>query len=391
MAETVVIAEEAAENTGYRFSWGLAIAGGVAATAVIFFLLTLGSGFGLLLVHPVTHAGPSLPTFLTGGAIYFFAAQAFGFAVGGHLAGRLLGPIVESGIQEEFRAAAHGFVAWAVTILATLTVVAIIGLSAAGTGATTAALYGALPAGNDESRTAAGMSSTASYLVDVLFRPATNPSAASLEVPRATRAADEGNADAGNGLDARAILIDQQTTAPQTPDSGSAAASSAPAQPNTSTTDDEAAGPAGAAPVAPQPSQSTAPYSDVQSQVPPADSGTVTSVPATTVVSTDPRGEARRILEASILRGEQMTPDDHNRLIALVTMQAGIPNAQAAARIDAMMSDIQTKTKHDADIARKAASYASLWIALSLLFGAIVSVFAAVSARMEDDRDAVRV
>jgi hypothetical protein len=88
MAETVVIAEEQPQNSGYRFSWGLAIAGGVAATAVTFFLLTLGAGFGLLLVNPVTHAGPSLPTFLTGGAIYFFVAQAFGFAVGGHMADR---------------------------------------------------------------------------------------------------------------------------------------------------------------------------------------------------------------------------------------------------------------------------------------------------------------
>ena len=118
MAETVVFADEQPENTGYRFSWSLAFAGGVAATAVTFFLLTLGAGFGLLLVIPVAHASPSLPTFLTGGAIYFFVAQAFGFAVGGHLAGRLLGPIVESEIQEEFRAAAHGFVAWAVSVLA---------------------------------------------------------------------------------------------------------------------------------------------------------------------------------------------------------------------------------------------------------------------------------
>ena len=57
MTDTVVIAEQGDENTGYRFSWGLAIAGGVAATAVTFFLLTLGAGFGLLLVNPVTHSG----------------------------------------------------------------------------------------------------------------------------------------------------------------------------------------------------------------------------------------------------------------------------------------------------------------------------------------------
>ena len=86
----------------------------------------------------------------------------------------------------------------------------------------------------------------------------------------------------------------------------------------------------------------------------------------------------------------RLAPDDHNRLIALVTQQVGIPNTQAASRIDQMMADIQAKTKHAADFARKAASYASLWIALSLLFGAIVAVFAAISARREDDRDGLR-
>ena len=84
MTGSVVVTDE---NTGIRFSWGLAFAGGVLATVVTLVLLILGSGFGLLLVNPLRHAGPSLPTFLTAGAIYFLAAQAFGFAVGGHLAG----------------------------------------------------------------------------------------------------------------------------------------------------------------------------------------------------------------------------------------------------------------------------------------------------------------
>src|SRR5580693_4519370 len=138
MTDAIVIAESGEQNTGYRFSWGLAIAGGVAATAVTFFLLMLGSGFGLLLVNPAAHSGASAPAFLTGGAIYFFVAQAFGFAVGGHLAGRLLGPVVETRMQEDFRAGAHGLVAWAVTILATLALIALAGLTAASTGATTA-------------------------------------------------------------------------------------------------------------------------------------------------------------------------------------------------------------------------------------------------------------
>jgi hypothetical protein len=279
MTDTVVIAEDS-ENSGARFSWGLAIAGGVAATAVTFFLLTLGSGFGLLLVNPVTHSGPSLPVFLTGGAIYFFAAQAFGFAVGGHLAGRLLGPQFESRIQEDFRAAAHGLVAWAVAILATLSIVVLAGLTAAGSGAATAALYGAATRHSEATPTA--------YLVDVLFRPQSE-----------TR---------------------------------------------------EVASP--------------------------------TAVGA--------RAEAARILDAGMARGEQIAPEDRARLTVLVARDADIPVGQAAERIDRMQADIQAKSKHAADVARKAASFAALWLAFAMLFGAIVSVAAAMFAREEDDRDALR-
>jgi hypothetical protein len=267
MSETIVIAEED-EGTGRGFSWGLAFAGAVAATAVTFFLLTLGSGFGLMLVHPAT---TSAPTFLTGGAIYFLIAQAFGFAVGGHLVGRLMGPIAESHAQEEFRAAAHGFASWAVAVIATLVIVAIAGIAAANnSGLSAAAVYGATAAKTADV-------TPAGYLVDKLFRP---------------------GAPGG-----------------------------------------EAA-----------------------------------------------RGEAARILDAGLARGEQIAPDDRERLGEIVSRQAGISRDAAQARIDAMQADIRARTREAADRARKTASYASLWIAFSLLFGAIVASAAAVMARNEDDR-----
>ena len=121
---------------------------------------------GLLLVHPLTRGAAVVPAFLTGGAIYFFVAQAFGFAVGGHLAGRLLGFEAETPAQEDFRAGAHGFAAWAVTVLATLTMLALAGLTVASTGAATAALYGVTPAAVKTQTT------PTAYLVDQLFRPA---------------------------------------------------------------------------------------------------------------------------------------------------------------------------------------------------------------------------
>lgn len=277
MAETVVITE-GDESSGYRFSWGLAIAGGVASTAVTFFLLSLGAGFGLLLVHPITRSGPSIPAFLTGGAIYFLCAQAFGFAVGGHLAGRLLGPIAESHREEEFRSAAHGLIAWAIAVLATLTVVTLAGLTVASTGAATAALYGAAPA----KVVATGPTA---YLVDVLFRPKSG------ERIRSSSSAD-----------------------------------------------------------------------------------------------TSARAEGGRILDVGLFRGEQLSPDDRDRLVDLVSANAGVSHDAASGRVDAMQADIQAKTRQAADTSRKIASYASIWIALSLLFGALVSIVAAVVARDNEER-----
>ncbi len=275
MSDAVVITEEREESTGYRFSWGLAFAGAFAATAVTFFLLTIGSGVGLLLVNPVTHSGPSTPVFLTGGAIYFFVAQAFGFAVGGHLVGRLLGPLVETNVQEDFRAGAHGITVWAVTVVISVLLVAMAGLTAVHTGSNVATLYGAAASPNAQT------SAPTNYLVDKLYSP-----------------------------------------------TGGVASDSA-------------------------------------------------------------RAEAARILDVDLAHGETLESEDRDRLIVLVARNANISKDEAGARVDAMQADIQGKTRQAADTARKIASYASLWIAFSLLFGLIVAIFSAISARTEDDRESV--
>ncbi|HVW72231.1 MAG TPA: hypothetical protein VHC39_01220 [Rhizomicrobium sp.] len=107
---------------GFRFNWSAVIAGAAVAAATGFFLIMLGAGFGLMLRS-------STGTFLTLGAIWVLAAQAFGFAAGGHVAGRLIGPRLETHREEEFRAGAHGLVMWAITVAAGLVLLA---LAAAG-------------------------------------------------------------------------------------------------------------------------------------------------------------------------------------------------------------------------------------------------------------------
>jgi len=98
------------------------------------------------------------------------------------------------------------------------------------------------------------------------------------------------------------------------------------------------------------------------------------------------RGEATRILDAGLARGEQIVPEDLERLTGLVSKQANLNHDAAALRIAQLQTKVQEDTRHAADIARRRAAYASLWIALSLLFGGIVASVAAVIARNEDDR-----
>jgi hypothetical protein len=100
------------------------------------------------------------------------------------------------------------------------------------------------------------------------------------------------------------------------------------------------------------------------------------------------QAEAARILDAGLVHGEQLGASDRTRLIDIVAAHASVSRDEAAHRIDRMQADVQAKTRHAADVARKIGSYASLWIAFSLLFGAVISMVAAVTARNEDNREA---
>jgi hypothetical protein len=148
------------------FSWGAAIAGAVAATAVSFLLISLGSGIGFLVASPYG-AGPSATTLTAAGAIWIVLAQTWGFAVGGYLAGRLrttAEPVTSD--ETNFRDGAHGFVAWALGVLLTVGMVATAGMFTAGlTGQVASAVA---PAALGQNRTAGGEPSA--YYADALFR-----------------------------------------------------------------------------------------------------------------------------------------------------------------------------------------------------------------------------
>jgi len=128
MTTTTVLSDDTATIVGddaSRFSWGPVVAGAVIATAVTFFLILVGSGLGLALTSARSATGTGLKTFLTLGAIYFVAAQAFGFAIGGHVAGRLMPPAAGDSEEETFRADAHGLAVWALAVVFGLALLAL--------------------------------------------------------------------------------------------------------------------------------------------------------------------------------------------------------------------------------------------------------------------------
>jgi hypothetical protein len=157
MTTTTVLSEDTAtivRDDASRFEWGPVLAGAIVATAIIFFLVTVGAGLGLSLSSARNPTASGLKTFFTLGAAYFLAAQAFGAAVGGYVTGRLMRATPETE-EEHFRADAHGLAVWGLAVVFGLSLLAL----AAGPG---------LSAGV-ASRTAAPPTN---YWADKLFRPA---------------------------------------------------------------------------------------------------------------------------------------------------------------------------------------------------------------------------
>ena len=108
--ERDVIVPEPAELGGTPFSWSAAIAGALAAMAVAFRIVALGSGIGLSFASPFG-SGPSATTLTAAAAVWLVMAQTMGFATGGYLAARLRSPAFDGVVGETtFRDAAEGFV-----------------------------------------------------------------------------------------------------------------------------------------------------------------------------------------------------------------------------------------------------------------------------------------
>lgn len=98
--------------------------------------------------------------------------------------------------------------------------------------------------------------------------------------------------------------------------------------------------------------------------------------------------QASRILIASAAAGE-MFPADRTYLGTLVAARTGLSQADATARVDAVLTQVaqaKTQAQEAADTARKAGIAFALMAALSLVIGAfIASASAALGGRLRDE------
>lgn len=109
-------------------------------------------------------------------------------------------------------------------------------------------------------------------------------------------------------------------------------------------------------------------------------------------VQTDERvtAEVSRILINGTLRGE-MPADDRAYLDRVVASRTGLSEADATARVDQTLANIEaakTEAKEAADTAKQAATAIALAGAVSLMIGAFISaVAAAIGGRQRDDEE----
>ena len=84
--------------------------------------------------------------------------------------------------------------------------------------------------------------------------------------------------------------------------------------------------------------------------------------------------------------GGRLSNYDRQRIADLLAADAALGPDEAMRRVNDADSRIHNDGLKAADTARRIARNASLWTALALLFGAVVSAMAAVSARWTNDR-----
>ena len=114
MTDTTIIAGNVETGSRSAFTWSVVMAGALAAWAVAFIFISLGSGIGFAITSP--YSGPSATTMSIDGAVWLVFSETCAYAVGGYLAARLRIRDHIPGPETKFRDAAHGFMAWVIGV-----------------------------------------------------------------------------------------------------------------------------------------------------------------------------------------------------------------------------------------------------------------------------------
>lgn len=121
------------EGDSSGVSWGAVVGGAFATTSFSLILLALGAGMGLSVVSPWKNAGVSASTFGTAAITWMIVVEVVASALGGYLTGRLrIKWAVIHTDEVFFRDTANGFLAWAVAVVVTATLLASAALSMIG-------------------------------------------------------------------------------------------------------------------------------------------------------------------------------------------------------------------------------------------------------------------
>ncbi|MGI8527622.1 MAG: hypothetical protein ACR2K5_15910 [Pseudolabrys sp.] len=156
--------------SGSYVEWGPIIAGAVGASAISFLLLTFGASVGLTFTSPWSSSGTSIWVTVIAVAWWAVVVQIGSFFAGGYLAGRMRMRWADSDLDEaQFRDSTHGFLVWALGVLAGALILAMTGtatLKAAAQGGSTIAAGAASGNANTLS------TSPIDYAVDSMLRPA---------------------------------------------------------------------------------------------------------------------------------------------------------------------------------------------------------------------------
>jgi len=162
------------ESSTPAVSWAAVLVGAFTSIAISLLLLVLGSGLGMSSVSPWSGNSASVTTFTAIAAIWLIIVQWLSSALGGYLSGRMRTKWADLHSDEVmFRDTVHGFMAWAVATVLSVTLIASAASSVATGGARVAgsALSGAASTATQAVSQSGSGGAAQDYAMDTLFRP----------------------------------------------------------------------------------------------------------------------------------------------------------------------------------------------------------------------------